>query len=76
MSDEPPKAADVEDGSQARHDRSGERGAEEGQASDPLRAQQIEVLRKAAAYLSQANLAPKMMFPLVRELVDEGSPSR
>ncbi|QFG67692.1 IS3 family transposase [Ornithinimicrobium pratense] len=35
--------------------------------------QENEVLRRAAAYLSQANL-PKMMYPLVRELAGDGIP--
>ncbi|MGL5852259.1 MAG: IS3 family transposase [Phycicoccus sp.] len=35
--------------------------------------QEVEVLRRAAAYLSQANL-PKMMYPLVRELAVDGIP--
>ncbi|MEV4421955.1 IS3 family transposase [Patulibacter sp. NPDC049589] len=35
--------------------------------------QENEVLRRAAAYLSQANL-PKMMYPVVRELADDGVP--
>ncbi|MGE0307232.1 MAG: IS3 family transposase [Acidimicrobiia bacterium] len=35
--------------------------------------QENEVLRRAAAYLSQANL-PKMKFPLVRELAVDGIP--
>ncbi|MFE7900842.1 IS3 family transposase [Streptomyces sp. NPDC057424] len=34
-----------------------------------------EVLRRAAAYLSQANL-PKMMYPLVRELAAAAAPGR
>ncbi|MEV5205777.1 IS3 family transposase [Streptomyces sp. NPDC053720] len=37
--------------------------------------QENEVLRRAAAYLSQANL-PKMMYPLVRELAAAAAPSR
>ncbi|WP_344386359.1 IS3 family transposase, partial [Streptomyces thermolineatus] len=37
--------------------------------------QENEVLRKAAAYLSQANL-PKMMYPLVRELAAADAPAR
>ncbi|MFI8537595.1 IS3 family transposase [Streptomyces aquilus] len=37
--------------------------------------QENEVLRRAAAYLSQANL-PKMMYPLVRELAAAGAPYR
>ncbi|MFJ8765181.1 IS3 family transposase [Streptomyces clavifer] len=37
--------------------------------------QENEVLRKAAAYLSQANL-PKMMYPLVRELAAVPAPRR
>ncbi|WP_344257592.1 IS3 family transposase [Terrabacter carboxydivorans] len=35
--------------------------------------QENEVLRRAAAYLSQAHL-PKMMYPLVRELAGDGIP--
>ncbi|MGC5028282.1 MULTISPECIES: IS3 family transposase [Tsukamurella] len=35
--------------------------------------QENEVLRRAAAYLSQANL-PKMMYPLVQELAADGIP--
>ncbi|MFQ6332178.1 IS3 family transposase [Nocardia sp. CWNU-33] len=35
--------------------------------------QENEVLKRAAAYLSQANL-PKMMYPLVRELAADGIP--
>ncbi|WBO66292.1 IS3 family transposase [Streptomyces camelliae] len=37
--------------------------------------QENEVLRRAAAYLSQANL-PKMMYPLVRELAAADAPYR
>ncbi|MDT0187846.1 IS3 family transposase [Microbacterium sp. ARD31] len=37
--------------------------------------QENEVLRRAAAYLSQANL-PKMMYPLVRELAAKDAPLR
>ncbi|MEU5629942.1 IS3 family transposase [Streptomyces tendae] len=37
--------------------------------------QENEVLRRAAAYLSQANL-PKMMYPLVRELAAAAAPGR
>ncbi|MFB6551263.1 IS3 family transposase [Streptomyces sp. NPDC056405] len=37
--------------------------------------QENEVLRRAAAYLSQANL-PKMMYPLVRELAASDAPYR
>ncbi|WP_409468471.1 IS3 family transposase [Streptomyces sp. HC307] len=37
--------------------------------------QENEVLRRAAAYLSQANL-PKMMYPLVRELAASDAPVR
>ena len=36
--------------------------------------QENEVLRRAAAYLSQAQSAGKMMYPLVRELADDGIP--
>ncbi|MBC7290131.1 MAG: IS3 family transposase [Actinotalea sp.] len=35
--------------------------------------QEVEVLRRAAAYLSQAHL-PKMIYPLVTELADDGIP--
>lgn len=39
--------------------------------------QETDVLRRAAAYLSQANLPGKMMmYPLVRELAADGIPSR
>jgi transposase-like protein len=36
--------------------------------------QENEVLRRAAAYLSQAKPAGKMMYPLVRELAEDGIP--
>ena len=36
--------------------------------------QENEVLRRAAAYLGQAEPAKKMMFPLVRELAVDGIP--
>ncbi|WP_436277902.1 IS3 family transposase [Pseudactinotalea suaedae] len=35
--------------------------------------QEVEVLRRAAAYFSQAHL-PKMSYPLVRDLADDGIP--
>ena len=38
--------------------------------------QENEVLRRAAAYLSQANLPGKIVFPLVREMAAAGTPIR
>ncbi len=36
-----------------------------------VEAKENEVLRGAAAYLSQANLSPTMIFPVVRDLADD-----
>ncbi|WP_421958034.1 IS3 family transposase [Propioniciclava tarda] len=65
--------ADVEDGV-----RSGTTEADAKELRDAKRRirlleQENEVLRRAAAYLSQANL-PKMMYPLVKELAAGGIP--
>ncbi|MFO7194321.1 MAG: IS3 family transposase [Thermocrispum agreste] len=68
----------IDEKNSARSSRSPQSGSE----SDALREankriklleQENEVLRRAAAYLSQAHL-PKMMYPLVRELADDGVP--
>ncbi|MGS2811476.1 IS3 family transposase [Nocardia sp. MW-W600-9] len=67
------KAADVEDGT--RPGTTATENAELIQARKRIKLleQENEVLRRAAAYLSQANL-PKMMYPLVRELAADGIP--
>ncbi|MEI7059394.1 IS3 family transposase [Nocardioides sp. CCNWLW239] len=67
------RQADVEDGV-----KSGTTSAENAELREAKRRirlleQENEVLRRAAAYLSQANL-PKMMYPLVRELAVDGIP--
>ncbi|WP_188791493.1 IS3 family transposase, partial [Ornithinimicrobium pekingense] len=67
------RAADVADG--ARPGTTAAENAELREAKKRIRLleQENEVLRRAAAYLSQANL-PKMMYPLVRELAGDGIP--
>ncbi|WP_460850419.1 IS3 family transposase, partial [Nocardioides ultimimeridianus] len=67
------KAADVEDG--VKPGTTAAENAENRELRKRLRLleQENEVLRRAAAYLSQANL-PKMMYPLVRELAVDGIP--
>ncbi|MDN5896235.1 MAG: IS3 family transposase [Nocardioides sp.] len=69
------KKADVEDG--AKPGLTSEQSAENRELRKRLRLleQENEVLRRAAAYLSQANL-PKMMYPLVRELAANDAPIR
>ncbi|WP_334139472.1 IS3 family transposase [Corynebacterium variabile] len=67
------RQADIEDGN-----RPGVTATESAELRDARRRirlleQENEVLRRAAAYLSQANL-PKMMFPLVRDLAADGIP--
>ncbi|WP_191281339.1 IS3 family transposase, partial [Nocardioides flavus (ex Wang et al. 2016)] len=65
------KTADVEDG--VKPGTTAAENAELREAKKRIRLleQENEVLRRAAAYLSQANL-PKMMYPLVRELAVDG----
>ncbi|WP_407668099.1 IS3 family transposase [Nocardioides jensenii] len=67
------KKADVEDG--VKPGVSASENAENRELRKRLRLleQENEVLRRAAAYLSQANL-PKMMYPLVLELAGDGIP--
>ncbi|WP_374726927.1 IS3 family transposase [Promicromonospora iranensis] len=67
------RAAEVEDG--ARPGVTSAESAELREARRKIRLleQENEVLRRAAAYLSQAQL-PKMMYPLVKELADAGIP--
>ncbi|QWC84176.1 IS3 family transposase [Nocardioidaceae bacterium] len=67
------KAADVEDGSKPGTTVSENAELRDLRRRNRLLEQENEVLRRAAAYLSQANL-PKMMYPLVRELATEGIP--
>ncbi|WP_143311047.1 IS3 family transposase [Cellulosimicrobium aquatile] len=66
-------AADVEDGN-----RPGVTASESAELRELRRRnrqleQEVEVLRRAAAYLSQAHL-PKMIYPLVSELAGDGIP--
>ncbi|MDQ6524435.1 IS3 family transposase [Nocardioides sp. LHD-245] len=67
------KTADVEDG--VKPGTTAAENAENRELKKRIRLleQENEVLRRAAAYLSQANL-PKMMHPLVRELAVDGIP--
>ena len=59
---------------QARHDRRGERGAEDGQAPDPAAraGERGPAPRRGVSVAGEP--APKMMYPLVRELADDGIP--
>ncbi len=70
------KKADVEDG--AKPGLTSEQSAENRELRKRLRLleQENEVLRRAAAYLSQANLPGKIVFPLVREMAATGAPIR
>ncbi|QDE36375.1 IS3 family transposase [Microbacterium foliorum] len=67
------RQADIDDGN--RPGRSREESTELRDARKRIRLleQENEVLRRAAAYLSQANL-PKRLYPLVGELADDGIP--
>ncbi|WP_460798860.1 IS3 family transposase, partial [Nocardioides pacificus] len=67
------KTADVEDGVKPGVTASDNAELREAKKRIRLLEQENEVLRRAAAYLSQANL-PKMMYPLVRELAVDGVP--
>ncbi|MGJ7440526.1 IS3 family transposase [Aquipuribacter sp. MA13-6] len=66
-------AADVEDGRRDGPTRAESAELREANRRIRLLEQENEVLRRAAAYLSQANL-PKRLFPLVRELAADGIP--
>ncbi|WP_353354865.1 IS3 family transposase [Intrasporangium sp. DVR] len=65
--------ADVEDGVKPGATAAENAELREARKRIRLLEQENEVLRRAAAYLSQANL-PKMMYPLVRELAADGIP--
>ncbi|MFV0372861.1 IS3 family transposase [Microbacterium sp.] len=65
--------AAVEDGAKPGRTRSEAAEVRELKKRNRLLEQENEVLRRAAAYLSQANL-PKMMYPLVTELAAAGIP--
>ncbi|MFD7973953.1 IS3 family transposase [Streptomyces clavifer] len=69
------RRADTDEG--ARPATASEESAELREARKRIRLleQENEVLRRAAAYLSQANM-PKMMYPLVRELAASAAPHR
>ncbi|MCO1657119.1 IS3 family transposase [Pseudonocardia humida] len=68
------KAADLADGGRPAA-AAAEQSAELREAKKRIRLleQENEVLRRAAAYLSQSNL-PKMIYPLVRDLAADGIP--
>ncbi|WEV78807.1 IS3 family transposase [Janibacter cremeus] len=65
--------ADVDDGGKLDTTQKESRENRELKKRVRLLEQENEVLRRAAAYLSQANL-PKMIYPLVRELAADGIP--
>ncbi|NED94009.1 IS3 family transposase [Phytoactinopolyspora alkaliphila] len=67
------RQADVEDGLKPGTTAAENAELREAKKRIRLLEQENEVLRRAAAYLSQANL-PKMMYPLVRELAADGIP--
>ncbi|MDG3013825.1 IS3 family transposase [Speluncibacter jeojiensis] len=67
------KKADVEDGIKPGTTAGENSELREARKRIRLLEQENEVLRRAAAYLSQANL-PKMIYPLVRELAADGIP--
>lgn len=67
------KIADVEDGVKPGVTQAEAAELREARKRIRLLEQENEVLRKAAAYLSQTSL-PKMMFPLVRELAADRIP--
>ncbi|WP_179461434.1 IS3 family transposase [Janibacter alkaliphilus] len=69
------KRADVEDGVKSGTTTAQSAAERELRKRVRLLEQENEVLRRAAAYLSQANL-PKMMYPLVRELASTDAPLR
>ncbi|WP_284228901.1 IS3 family transposase [Arenivirga flava] len=66
------KRADIEDGVRAGASDADRAELREARKRIRLLEQENEVLRRAAAYLSQANL-PKIVFPLVREMAEPGA---
>ncbi|MEE3126107.1 MAG: IS3 family transposase [Actinomycetota bacterium] len=69
------KQADIEDGRRPGLSDADRAELRELKKRNRLLEQENEVLRRAAAYLSQANL-PKIVFPLVREMAAAGAPIR
>ncbi|WP_307856069.1 IS3 family transposase [Nocardioides faecalis] len=69
------KQADIEDGKRPGLTEDERKQLREANKRIRLLEQENEVLRRAAAYLSQANL-PKIVFPLVREMAAAGGPIR
>ncbi|WP_157533874.1 IS3 family transposase [Microbacterium sp. oral taxon 186] len=69
------KQADVEDGKRSGLTDDERKQLREANKRIRLLEQENEVLRRAAAYLSQANL-PKIVFPLVHEMAAAGAPVR
>ncbi|MGW4859088.1 IS3 family transposase [Kocuria palustris] len=67
------RQADIDDGNRPGRTREESTGLREARKQIRLLQQENEVLRRAAAYLSQANL-PKRFYPLVSELAVDGIP--
>ncbi|MGK0722505.1 IS3 family transposase [Leucobacter sp. W1478] len=67
------RRADIDDGAKPGQSRIEAAEIRELRKRNRLLEQENEVLRRAAAYLSQANL-PKRLYPLVTELADAGIP--
>ncbi|WP_278857667.1 IS3 family transposase [Kocuria palustris] len=67
------READVEDGARPGKTREESSELRDLRRRNRLLEQENEVLRRAAAYLSQANL-PKILYPLVSELAGDGVP--
>ncbi|WP_245920951.1 IS3 family transposase [Brachybacterium timonense] len=67
------RQADIDDGNRPGKTREESTELREARKQIRLLQQENEVLRRAAAYLSQANL-PKRFYPLVSELADDGIP--
>ncbi|MEF2978052.1 IS3 family transposase [Subtercola sp. YIM 133946] len=67
------KRADIEDGARPGVTQADQAELREAKKRIRLLEQENEILRRAAAYLSQG-VAPKMMFPLVRELAADRIP--
>ncbi|WP_374108200.1 IS3 family transposase [Nocardioides sp. P86] len=67
------KRADIEDGKRPGMTEDDRKELREANKRIRLLEQENEVLRRAAAYLSQANLSGKLVFPLVREMAATGA---
>lgn len=70
------RQADIDEGTKPGKSASESGELREARRRIKLLEQENEVLRRAAAYLSQANLPGKRVYPLVKELAADGIPSR